>query len=39
MNIKRFLNYISYSTACPADIHPARWNAMLTWAKKRGYIS
>ena len=37
MNIQRFLNYISYSTVCPADIHPVRWSAMITWAKKRGY--
>ena len=38
MNEARFLNYIAYSIKCPTDIHPARWAAMLTWAKKRGYI-
>ena len=39
MNIKAFLNYINYSTVCPSRIHPMRWNAMITWAKKMGYIS
>ena len=39
MNIKTFLNYIQYTTACPSRINPVRWNAMITWAKKRGYIS
>ena len=38
MNIDRFLNYIVYSTFCPADINPIRWAAMLTWATKRGYL-
>ena len=39
MNIKTFLNYINYSTIRPDRISVVRWNAMLTWAKKRGYIS
>ena len=39
MNMTRFLTYITYSTVCPSDINPVRWSAMITWAKKRGYIS
>jgi len=38
MNTARFLTYITYSTACPADINPVRWAAMLTWAIKRGHL-
>lgn len=29
MTIARFLNYVQYSTECPADVHPGRWRAML----------
>jgi hypothetical protein len=39
MTLDQFLLRISYGTACPDRINPMRWNAMITWAKKRGYIS
>jgi len=39
MTIARFLTYITYSTDRPADVGSARWNGMIRWAKKRGYIS
>ena len=39
MTLTKFINYIQYSDTCPDRIHPARWNAMIIWAKKRGYIS
>ena len=38
MTLARFLNYISYSTACPTGIHPVRWSAMIKYAKVNGYI-
>ena len=31
MTIKRARMYIRYSTACPDDVHPARWNAILKY--------
>ena len=39
MNKEKFLLHVDYSRDCPDRIHPMRWKAMLTWAKKRGYIS
>jgi hypothetical protein len=39
MTLKQFLLHVDYSRACPDRINPVRWNAMITWAKKRGYIS
>ena len=39
MTEKQFLLHVTYSTACPDRINPVRWTAMITWAKKRGYIS
>ena len=39
MTLTQFINYISYSTIRPDRIHPARWNGMIKYAKKHGYIS
>ena len=38
MTKTQFTTYISYSTIRPARIGPRRWNAMLVWAKKNGFI-
>jgi hypothetical protein len=38
MTLEQFLLRISFDTTCPDYINPMRWNAMITWAKKRGYI-
>ena len=39
MTLKQFLLHLDYGRDCPDRISPVRWNAMITWAKKRGYIS
>ena len=40
MNIEQFLLRLQVAgTVCPDRINPVRWSAMITWAKKRGYIS
>jgi hypothetical protein len=35
MNIRQFLNYISYSTDCPSSVNPHRWRGMLKWFETR----
>ncbi len=37
MTIKRFLQYICYSTINPG-IHQGRWQGMLKWAVIQGYM-
>ena len=37
MTLSRFQNYIRYSTACPKDISPERWNGMLKSVRTNGY--
>jgi hypothetical protein len=31
VTVARFLVYTRYSRACPPDVHPGRWRAMLKW--------
>jgi len=38
MTLTQFLNYISYSTIRPDRISVPRWNGMISYAKKNGYI-
>jgi hypothetical protein len=39
MTLAKFITYIQYSVVCPDRIHPARWNGMIKYAKKNGFIS
>jgi hypothetical protein len=33
-SISRVRNYLAYSSACPAEVGPCRWNAMVAYIRR-----